>query len=79
MTWPTNETSNKTSDVSRTLPRLAIAVKRLTVHPRARQMAAKGDLSVVIIFASAMYSEDSISAAQCNTMSGTRPFPIPFM
>ena len=31
-----------------------------------------------LILASAMYSEDHFSAAQCNTMSGAHPFPIPY-
>ena len=32
-----------------------------------------------LIFVCAMYSEDGISVAQCNTMSGALPFPIPYI
>ena len=46
MIWQTNEASDKTNNVSRTLPSLVFSVNSLTVRPRGRQMAVKGDLSV---------------------------------
>ena len=74
--WKTSKASDKTNDISRTLLSLVFTRNSSTVRPRARQMTAKGFL---LTFASAMYLEDGVSAAQCNTMSGACPFPIPYM
>ena len=73
--WKTNKASDKTNDISRTLLSLVFAGNSSTVRPRARQMTAKGFL---LTSASAMYLEDGVSAAQCNTMSSARLFPIPY-
>ena len=44
--WQRNEVSDKTNNISRTLPSLGFAVNSSTARPRARQLTAKGDLSV---------------------------------
>ena len=44
--WQTNQASDNTNDISRTLPSRVFTVNRSTVHPGARQMGCEGDLSV---------------------------------